>query len=95
MAIEASKAKKVARLARLSIDQDSVAATTSTIGQILELVDRMQAIDTSEIEPLANPLEATQRLRADQVSEDNQRDKLQSCAPAVEEGLFLVPRVIE
>ena len=55
----------------------------------------MQAVDTSGIEPLAHPLEATQRLRADTVTEQNQRDAYQAVAPAVENGLFLVPKVIE
>ena len=95
MAIDASEVQKVAYLARLSIDDHSVEATTGTISKILDLVDQMQAIDTSNVEPLANPLDATQRLRADEVSETNQREQLQSCAPAVEKGLFLVPRVIE
>ncbi|WP_067519876.1 Asp-tRNA(Asn)/Glu-tRNA(Gln) amidotransferase subunit GatC [Endozoicomonas ascidiicola] len=95
MAIDASEVQKVAHLARLSISDDAVDATTTTISSILELVDQMQAVDTQNVEPLANPLDATQRLRADVVSEDNQREKLQSCAPAVEDGLFLVPRVIE
>ena len=95
MAIDASEVQKVAYLARLSIDDNSVEATTGTIGKILDLVDQMQAINTSDVEPLANPLDATQRLREDVVSEPNQREQLQSCAPAVEEGLFLVPRVIE
>lgn len=95
MAIDASEVKKVARLARLSIDDDALAATTATIGSILELVDRMQAVDTQGVEPLAHPLEAIQRLRADTVTEENQREQLQSCSPAVEDGLFLVPRVIE
>jgi aspartyl-tRNA(Asn)/glutamyl-tRNA(Gln) amidotransferase subunit C len=55
----------------------------------------MQQIDTEGVEPLAHPLDAVQRLRADEVTELNQRDKLQAVAPAVEEGLFLVPKVIE
>ncbi len=95
MAINASEVQKVAHLARLSIDDESIQATTDTISSILKMVDTMEAVDTSNIEPLANPLDATQRLRADIVSETNQREQLQSCAPAVEKGLFLVPRVIE
>ncbi len=55
----------------------------------------MQAVDTTGIEPLAHPLETTQRLRADEVTERNQRDAYQAIAPAVENGLYLVPRVIE
>jgi aspartyl-tRNA(Asn)/glutamyl-tRNA(Gln) amidotransferase subunit C len=55
----------------------------------------MQAVDTRNIEPLSHPLDAVQRLRADDVSEGNQRELLQTVAPAVEDGLFLVPRVID
>lgn len=95
MAITAAEVKKVAYLARLSIDKASVEATASTITNILQLVDRMNAVDTQGVEPLLNPLEATQRLREDVVTEMNQREQLQNCAPAVEDGLFLVPRVIE
>ncbi|MBO9483260.1 Asp-tRNA(Asn)/Glu-tRNA(Gln) amidotransferase subunit GatC [Salinisphaera sp. G21_0] len=95
MAIDASGVKKVAKLARLSIDDDAVEVTAATISSILELVDSMQAVDTQGVEPLAHPLDAIQRLRPDQVTEENQREQLQGCAPAVEEGLFLVPRVIE
>lgn len=95
MAIDASGVKKVAHLARISIDHDAMETTAATISSILDLVDRMQAVDTQSVEPLAHPLDAIQRLRPDKVTEENQREQLQSCAPAVEEGLFLVPLVIE
>ncbi|OED43693.1 asparaginyl/glutamyl-tRNA amidotransferase subunit C [Endozoicomonas sp. (ex Bugula neritina AB1)] len=95
MAIDASEVQKVAHLARLAIDDHSVEATAGTISKILDLVSKMDAVDTNNVEPLAHPLDATQRLRTDVVSETNQREQLQSCAPAVEKGLFLVPRVIE
>ncbi len=65
------------------------------MNSILGLVDQMQAVDTSGIEPLAHPLEASQRLRPDQVTESNQRDRYQAIAPATENGLYLVPKVIE
>ena len=68
--------------------QASVLAPTGTIGFMMDC-------DTTGIEPLAHPLETTQRLRADVVTERNQRDAYQAIAPAVEEGLYLVPRVIE
>ena len=95
MTIDASEVQKVAYLARLAIDDQSVEATAGTITKILDLVSKMDAVDTRQIAPLAHPLDASQRLRADEVTEANQREQLQSCAPAVEEGLFLVPRVIE
>ena len=95
MAIDASEIQKVAHLARLSIDDNQVDATASTINNILELVDQMQSVNTDNVEPLAHPLDAVQRLREDTVTEENNREQLQSCAPAVEDGLFLVPKVIE
>ncbi len=95
MAIDASEIQKVAHLARLSIDDNQVDATASTINNILELVDQMQSINTDNVEPMAHPLDAVQRLREDKVTEENNREQLQSCAPAVEDGLFLVPKVIE
>ena len=95
MAIDASEVQKVAHLARLSIDDSQVEATAGTINKILDLVDQMQSVNTDNIEPMAHPMDATQRLREDVVTEPNNREKLQSCAPAVEDGLFLVPKVIE
>ncbi|MEE3214369.1 MAG: Asp-tRNA(Asn)/Glu-tRNA(Gln) amidotransferase subunit GatC, partial [Pseudomonadota bacterium] len=63
--------------------------------RILEMVDQLQAVDTEGVAPLAHPLDATQRLRADEVTETDQRDDFQRCAPQVENGLYLVPRVVE
>ena len=87
--------EKIAHLARLGLSEADIPQTTSTLNSILGLIDAMQAVDTAGVEPLAHPLEATQRLRADVVSEINQRDAYQAIAPAVENGLYLVPRVIE
>ena len=95
MAIDASEILKVAHLARLSIDDSQVEATAGTISKILDLVDQMQSVNTDDVEPMAHPLDATQRLREDVVTEPDNREQLQSCAPAVEDGLFLVPKVIE
>ncbi len=95
MALERSDVEKIAHLARLGLSEGDIPATTETLNRILGLVDQMQAVDTSGIEPLAHPLEATQRLRADRVTEVNQRDAYQAIAPAVENGLYLVPKVIE
>ncbi|WP_252274715.1 Asp-tRNA(Asn)/Glu-tRNA(Gln) amidotransferase subunit GatC [Pseudomonas subflava] len=95
MALERSDVEKIAHLARLGLSEGEIPQTTATLNSILGLVDAMQAVDTSGIEPLAHPLEATQRLRADAVTEQNQRDAYQAVAPAVESGLFLVPKVIE
>ncbi|MCP8687885.1 Asp-tRNA(Asn)/Glu-tRNA(Gln) amidotransferase subunit GatC [Marinobacterium sedimentorum] len=95
MALERSDVEKIAHLARLQIREDEVPGYTQTLSDILALVDQLQATDTTDVEPMAHPLDAVQRLRADVVSETNQREQLQSVAPAVENGLFLVPRVIE
>ena len=95
MALERSDVEKIAHLARLGLNDAYILRTTETLNNILGLIDQMQAVDTTGIEPLAHPLEATQRLRADQVSEDNHREAYQAIAPAVENGLYLVPKVIE
>ena len=95
MAIERTEVEKIAHLARLGLSEADLPRTTETLNNILGLIDRMQAVDTTGIEPLAHPLETTQRLRADEVTERNQRDAYQAIAPAVENGLYLVPRVIE
>ncbi len=95
MALERTEVEKIAHLARLGLSEADLPRTTETLNNILGLIDRMQAVDTTGIEPLAHPLETTQRQRADEVTERNQRDAYQAIAPAVENGLYLVPRVIE
>ena len=88
-----------AGLAKLKIDGDDAIEVAKRIGAILELVDQMQAVDTSIVEPMANSLDAVQLLRADKaITPDNPieiRDSLQQIAPATEEGLYLVPKVID
>jgi aspartyl-tRNA(Asn)/glutamyl-tRNA(Gln) amidotransferase subunit C len=85
----------LAHLARINIDDEMVDDVTNNINNILALVDQLQQADTDGIEPMSHPLDASQRLRADIVTEENQRDALQAIAPATEAGLFLVPKVIE
>ncbi len=63
--------------------------------RIMAMVDQMQAMDTDAVEPLAHPLDARQRLRADEISEVIDRELLQQGAPATRDGLYLVPRVVE
>jgi aspartyl-tRNA(Asn)/glutamyl-tRNA(Gln) amidotransferase subunit C len=95
MALDKSEVEKIAHLARLHVNQDEAEEVTKRISDILGLIDKMQAVDTAHIEPLSHPLDAVQRLRADEVTETNQRDALQTIAPATEAGLYLVPKVIE
>lgn len=95
MALERSDVEKIANLARLGLNESDLSRTTEALNSILGLVDQMQAVDTTGIEPMAHPLDAAQRLREDAVSETNHRDEYQAIAPAVESGLYLVPKVIE
>ncbi|RVU30685.1 MULTISPECIES: Asp-tRNA(Asn)/Glu-tRNA(Gln) amidotransferase subunit GatC [Neptunomonas] len=95
MALNRTDVEKIAHLARLQIEESDVQAYADNLSNILDLVDQMQSVDTTDVSPLAHPLDAVQRLRADVVTEENQREALQSAAPAVENGLFLVPKVIE
>jgi aspartyl-tRNA(Asn)/glutamyl-tRNA(Gln) amidotransferase subunit C len=95
MAIQQHEIEKIAELARIRIDGTEIGQVTRRITAILQMVDQLQAVQTSGVEPMANPLDATQQLRADEVTQGNHRDAFQAIAPAVENGLYLVPRVIE
>ncbi|MFT6430849.1 MAG: aspartyl-tRNA(Asn)/glutamyl-tRNA(Gln) amidotransferase subunit C [Halopseudomonas sp.] len=95
MALDRKAVEDIAHLARIALNEDDIPATTAKLSGILDLIDQMQAVDTLGVTPLAHPLETIQRLRADRVTETNQRDALQAIAPATEDGLYLVPRVIE
>ncbi|MGM0520648.1 MAG: Asp-tRNA(Asn)/Glu-tRNA(Gln) amidotransferase subunit GatC [Pseudomonadota bacterium] len=95
MALEETHVRRAAHLARLAISDDQASRFVDDLSQILDMVDQLQRVDTDGVAPLAHPLDATQRLRADEVTETNQRDAFQRCAPAVEDGLYLVPRVVE
>ncbi len=86
---------KIAHLARLQIDESQVDHYARSLSDILALVDQMNDIDTSGVEPMAHPQHATQRLREDVVTESDRREDFQRHAPAVENGLYLVPRVVE
>lgn len=95
MSVTKDDIAKVAILARIQLDADQVPKITDGINEILGLVDKMQQANTENIAPLANPHDATQRLREDEVTAINERDKLLDNAPESENGLFLVPKVIE
>lgn len=93
--MNSSDIEKLANLARLKINEETVAETTKSITEVLALIDQLQAADTKGIAPMAHPLDAVQRLRADSVTEPNEREKFQAIAPAIENGLYLVPKVID
>ncbi len=95
MAIEQDEIEKIADLARVRISGQQIGEVTQRITEILGMVDQLKAVDTAGIEPMANPLDATQRLRVDEVTEVNRREAFQAIAPVVENGLYLVPIVIE
>lgn len=93
--MNSSDIEKLANLARLQINEETVAETTKSITEVLTLINQLQAAETTDIAPMAHPLDAVQRLRADTVTEVNEREKFQAIAPAIENGLYLVPKVID
>ncbi len=87
--------KKIAQLARLNLSENEITLYAPQLSSILQLIEQMNQIETTHIEPLAHPLDISQRLRPDVITESNLRDKFQRLAPQVEAGLYLVPKVIE
>jgi len=85
----------ISRLAAIEVKETEVDEVAAKLSNILDLFSQMQAADTDNVAPMAHPLDQVQRLRADVVTESDQREKLQSVAPAVEDNLYLVPQVIE
>ena len=95
MSLSLDDVKKVAKLAKLSMPDAELNAVHAQMASIFGLIEEMQAVDTSGIEPMAHAQDLGQRLREDVVSEGNQRELFQAIAPQVERGLYLVPQVIE
>lgn len=99
MALELQDVKRIAHLARIEISDSEAEQSLGQLRSIFNLVEQMQAVDTREIEPLAHPLahklHMAQRLRPDAVTESNRREDYQAPAPATQNGLYLVPKVIE
>ena len=95
MSLSIDDVKKVAHLARLAMPDAELHAAHAQMASIFGLIEEMQAVDTSGIEPMAHAQDLAQRLREDVVSEGNQRELFQAIAPQVERGLYLVPQVIE
>ena len=95
MTLKSDEVRDIAHLARLHIADDRVEQYAGEMSSFLTLAEQMNQIDTTGVKPLANPHDATQRLREDSVTEDNNREKFQSIAPDVDSGLYRVPRVIE
>ncbi len=95
MSLTTQDVQKIARLARLAMNQAEIEAARTQLSGIFELIAEMQAVDTSGIAPMSHAQELSQRLREDVVTEANQREAFQAIAPQVEGGLYLVPQVIE
>lgn len=95
MALSLQDIRHIARLARIHVDDAEAETARGQLNSIFGLIEQMQAVDTSGVEPMSHALDVAQRLREDKVSESDLRDKFQAIAPAVENGLYLVPKVIE
>ncbi len=86
---------RIARLARIEVGEADAEALRAELNGILALIDQMRAVDTSGVEPMSHPQASAQRLREDRVTEPDQRERFQVVAPQVEDGLYLVPKVID
>jgi len=99
MSLTPDQLQRIATLARIDVSAEELSGVTDRLNRVLGLIDQLQAIDTQGIEPMAHALDARlsvrQPLRADAVTETDQREYYQRGAPAVENGLYLVPKVIE
>ncbi len=99
MSLSDDQVRRIARLARIEVADGEIDAVASRLNRVLGLIDELRAVPTDGIEPMAHPLEAEaplgQRLRADEVLERDQHERFQAVAPAVQEALYLVPKVIE
>lgn len=95
MSLSAEQVRNVARLARLGLDEDQIAEYAGELSNILDVVAALENVDTRDVEPMAHPLDLTARLRADEPVAVTMRDAFQAIAPATENGVYLVPKVIE
>ena len=95
MSLDKKQVQRIAHLARLEISDAEAEHYARELSRILGLVEQMNAVDTSGVTPMAHPTDAGLRLRADAVTETDQREKFLKIAPAAEAGLYLVPKVIE
>ena len=99
MSLTPDQIQRIARLARIAVSPAEAQGASAQLNRVLELIDEMQSVDTRGIEPMSHALDARlpmgQRLRADKVTEPDRHTEYQAVAPAVERGLYLVPRVIE
>lgn len=95
MPLDKSDIERIAWLARLSINKKDIPNYLHDVSNIIDLMAKINAVNTANLSPLTHPLEINARLREDKVTEQNQRDLFQEIAPAVNSGHYLVPKVIE
>ncbi len=95
MSIEVDEVKKIAKLACLKVDEADVQAYATNLSNILDLVAQMDAVDTTGVTPMSHPFDVVQRLREDVVTEVNRREDFHAIAPKTEDGLYLVPKVLD
>ena len=95
MSLSKEQVEYIATLARLQLQDDEIADVVEKLSSIVDFVDQLQAASTDDVVPMAHPLNMSQRLRADEITESDLRDQAQKNAPSVEAGYYLVPRVIE
>ena len=95
MSLSKDEVQHIATLARLRLAEDEVSDVVDKLSRIVDFVDQLAAAATGDVAPMAHPLKQSQRLRADVVTESNVREHIQTNAPSVQDGLYLVPKVIE
>lgn len=95
MSLTLDDVKRIAHLARIAVTEDEARAALGQLNGIFGLIEEMQAVNTAEIEPMAHAQDLSARMRPDAVTESDQHEAFQQVAPAVEAGLYLVPKVIE
>jgi aspartyl-tRNA(Asn)/glutamyl-tRNA(Gln) amidotransferase subunit C len=95
MSLDKADIKKIAHLARLGIDETDIPEYAENLSNILNLVEQMNAVDDTNVTPMAHPMDAGQRLREDVITETDQHEKFQAIAPSIQDNLYLVPKVIE
>ena len=95
MALNKREIRDIAILARLTLKGSEINDVHEKLTKIINFIDQLQVVNTEGVDPMAHPLNQTQRLRNDQITDINQRDKIQNNAPEVSDGFYLVPKVIE
>ena len=95
MSIDVDEVKKIAKLAALDVKEEDMQSYADNLSNILGLVEQMSAVDTTGVTPMSHPFDVVQRLREDVVTEVDRREDFQAIAPKTEDGLYLVPKVLD